>query len=65
MSGFFGELRSLDDVFDHFFLLTALLVVAPPHRALVFAFQAQMSAGFAAWFALVAFLSSQSAREAA
>lgn len=65
MSGFFGELCSLDDVLNHFFLLATLLVVAPPHRAFVFAFQAQMSAGFAAWFALVAFLSSQSAREAA
>lgn len=65
MSCLFGQLGSLNDALDHFLLLPSLLVVTPPHRALVFALQSQMSASFAAGFALIAFLPSQSACEAA
>ena len=64
MDRLFGELRALDDVFDGFFLLPAHLVVAPPHRSLVLALQSQVSARFAAWFALVALLASKPACEA-
>lgn len=64
MGGLFGELRPLDNVLDHFLLLPPLLVVAPPHGPLVFAFETKMSAGLAPRFSFVAFLPPQSTCEA-
>lgn len=58
------ELRALDDVFNHFFLVCPVLVVAPPHWSLVFALQAKMFAGAARRLSLIALLSSQTACEA-
>ena len=50
------ELRALDNVLDDFFLVSPLLVVAPPHWSLVFALQAKMFAGAAGRLALVTLL---------
>jgi len=36
------------------FLIAALVTVSPPSRTLVFAFEAEMFAGFTGWFALLA-----------
>lgn len=64
MSGLFGELGVLDDVFDGFFLLPSHFIVAPPHWSLVLALQTQVLACFATRFALIALLPSKSACEA-
>lgn len=58
MRGLFREFRALDDVLDHFLLLPPLLIVAPPHRSLVFAFESKMSAGLASGFSFIALLPS-------
>lgn len=60
----FGELSSLDQIFDEFFLLSALLSVAPPHRPFVIASQAQVLARLTRRLALFALLSPQSTRKA-
>ena len=51
-----GELGALDDVLDRLLLLLALLVVAPPERALVLALQAEVLARATGRLALVALL---------
>lgn len=58
MRGLFCEFRSLDNVLDHLLLLPPLLIVAPPHRPLVFAFESKMSAGLATRFSFIALLPS-------
>lgn len=63
--GLLGQLRALDDIFDVLLLPPSLIVVAPPHWSLVLAGQAEMLAGLAFRFPLIALLSSQSACEAA
>lgn len=64
LSGLLIELGALDDILDDFFLVSSLLVVAPPHGPLVFALEAEMLAGFTRWLALIALLPSQTACEA-
>jgi hypothetical protein len=64
VSGLLSELGALDDVFDGFLLLASHFIVAPPHRSLVLALQAQVSARFATRLAFIALLPSKPTREA-
>jgi hypothetical protein len=59
------QFGALDDVLDVLLLGPALIVVAPPDWSLVFAFETEMSAGFASRLSFVALLPAQSACEAA
>lgn len=63
-SGLFAELGLLDLVLDLFLLDFPLLIVPPPHRSLILALDAQITAGFAYWFVLVTFLSSKTTGKA-
>ena len=59
------KLRPLYAILDELFLFPSLLVVAPPHRPLIIAFQAQVFARFALAFTLVTLLPPEPACEAA
>ena len=56
-----GKLSALDNILDHFLLLSPLLSIAPPHRTLIIASQAQVSACFTSRLTFFALLSSKSA----
>lgn len=58
------QLGALDDIFDDLLLLLPLVVVAPPHRPFVFAFEPEMFTRFTLPLTFVALLSSQATCEA-
>lgn len=58
------ELGALDDVLDDFFLTPSLIIVAPPHRPLVFALETQVFACAARGLSLITLLPSKTTCEA-
>ena len=64
LCGLLVQLCALDDILDDFFLVSPLLVVAPPYWPLVFTLEAKVLAGTTRVLTLVALLPSQTACEA-
>ena len=63
-SGLLVQLRDLDDVLDRLLLGPSLFIVAPPHGALVFAFQLEVLASLAQRFSFITLLSPKPTGEA-